>query len=155
KPGRAKLLKAGSDLVLQLHYTANGTAGSDISSIGLTFAKGPVTQRVITAAAQTTRFTIPAGASNHEEAANLNLQEDGQFIGLLTHMHRRGKSFIYKAVYPTGETEVLLNVPNYRFDWQLWYEFAEPKRMPKGTRIDVTGTFDNSANNKFNPDPTK
>lgn len=155
KPGRAKLLKAGSDLVLQLHYTANGTAGTDRSAIGLTFAKEPVTHRVITAAAQTTKFSIPAGAANHAVSAAMTLEEDSEFVGLLPHMHLRGKSFVYKAVYPTGESEVLLNVPNYRFDWQLWYEFAEPKKMPKGTRLEVTGTFDNSANNKFNPDPTK
>jgi hypothetical protein len=70
-------------------------------------------------------------------------------------MHLRGKAFEYRAVYPTGETEILLKVPAYRFDWQLWYEFASPKRIPKGTRLEVTGTFDNSANNRFNPDATK
>jgi hypothetical protein len=155
KPGRAKLLKAGSDIVLQMHYTAAGKAGTDRSSIGLVWAKEPVTQRVITAAVQTTRFAIPAGAAHHPVSAAMTLQEDSEFVGLLPHMHLRGKSFQYRAVYPTGETEVLLNVPNYRFDWQLWYEFEQPKKMPKGTRIEVTGVFDNSANNKFNPDPTK
>lgn len=68
-------------------------------------------------------------------------------------MHLRGKAFEYRLVYPTGEREVILKVPGYRFDWQLWYEFAEPKVIPKGAKMEVTGWFDNSANNKFNPDP--
>ncbi|MCZ2146381.1 MAG: cytochrome c [Bryobacterales bacterium] len=154
-PGKAKLLKAGSDLVLQLHYTANGEAGTDQSAIGLVFAKDPPKQRVFTSAVSTNRFSIPPGAVSHEVSASMTLREDAELVSLLPHMHLRGKSFIYKAVYPTGETEVLLNVPNYRFDWQLWYQFAEPKRIPKGIRLEVTGTFDNSANNRFNPDPTK
>jgi hypothetical protein len=155
KPGRAKLLKAGSDIVLQMHYTASGKAGTDRSSIGLVFAKETPKQRVITSAVATSKFAIPPGVASHPVSASLTLQEDSDFISLLPHMHLRGKSFIYKAIYPTGETEVLLNVPNYRFDWQLWYEFDQPKRMPKGTRIEVTGTFDNSPNNRFNPDSTK
>jgi hypothetical protein len=155
KPGRAKLLKAGSDLVLQMHYTATGTAGKDRSSVGIVFAKQPPTQRVITAAVSTSKFAIPAGADNYAVSASMTLQEDGDFISLLPHMHLRGKAFEYRAVYPTGETEVLLKVPNYRFDWQLWYEFAEPKRLPKGTKLEVTGWFDNSPNNRFNPDATK
>lgn len=155
QPGKAKFLRAGSDIVLQLHYTASGKSGSDKSSIGLKFATAPVTQRILTSAVQTNRFAIPAGAGSHEVKATLTLQEDADLVSLLPHMHLRGKSFQYRAVYPTGETEVLLNVPNYRFDWQLWYEFSQPKRIPKGTRLEVTGTFDNSANNKFNPDPSK
>ncbi|MBL8223111.1 MAG: thiol-disulfide isomerase, partial [Bryobacterales bacterium] len=135
--------------------TATGKAGKDKSSVGLVWAKAPVTQRVITAAVQTTRFAIPAGAAHHPVSAAMTLQEESEFVGLLPHMHLRGKSFQYRAVYPTGGSEVLLNVPNYRFDWQLWYEFDQPKKMPKGTRIEVTGVFDNSANNKFNPDASK
>ncbi|MBI4905915.1 MAG: thiol-disulfide isomerase [Acidobacteria bacterium] len=155
QPGKAKLLKAGSDLVLQMHYTATGTAGSDKSSIGLVFAKEPVKQRVLTSAVTTNRFKIPAGAESHAVSASMVLQEDADLVSLLPHMHLRGKAFEYRATYPTGETEVLLKVPAYRFDWQLWYEFSQPKRIPKGTKLEVTGVFDNSANNRFNPDPKK
>lgn len=154
-PGKAKLLKAGSDLVLQLHYTANGESASDKSAIGIVFATEAPRQRVFTSAVTTNRISIPPGAARHEVSASLTLREDAELVSLLPHMHLRGRSFLYKAVYPTGETEVLLNVPGYRFDWQLWYQFAEPKHIPRGTRLEVTGTFDNSANNRFNPDPTK
>jgi len=70
-------------------------------------------------------------------------------------MHLRGKAMEYKAFYPDGKSEVLLNVPNYSFAWQTNYLLTEPKLLPKGTRILVTGIFDNSAKNKYNPDPTK
>jgi hypothetical protein len=68
-------------------------------------------------------------------------------------MHLRGKDFQYVAKYPTGESEVLLNVPRYDFNWQHTYVLAEPKTLPKGTVIECIAHFDNSPNNKFNPDP--
>jgi hypothetical protein len=70
-------------------------------------------------------------------------------------MHFRGKSFEYRVTYPSGEKETLLSVPHYDFNWQLTYDLAQPKTLPKGTVIECTAHYDNSANNKFNPDPTK
>jgi hypothetical protein len=70
-------------------------------------------------------------------------------------MHLRGKSMEFRAVYPTGEKEILLDVPQYSFNWQLEFILAHPKTLPKGTRLEVTATFDNSPNNPYNPDPTK
>jgi hypothetical protein len=70
-------------------------------------------------------------------------------------MHLRGKDFLYKAVYPTGETQVLLNVPHYDFNWQLTYVEQNELLLPKGTRIECTAHYDNSANNAANPDPAK
>jgi hypothetical protein len=68
-------------------------------------------------------------------------------------MHVRGKGFEYKATYPTGETETLLTVPKYDFNWQLTYYLKEPKLLPKGTVLECVARFDNSPNNPFNPDP--
>jgi len=70
-------------------------------------------------------------------------------------MHFRGKDFEYRVTYPSGEKETLLNVPNYDFNWQLTYELAKPKLLPKGTVIECTAHFDNSVNNKYNPDAAK
>jgi hypothetical protein len=70
-------------------------------------------------------------------------------------MHVRGKDAKYVAVYPTGERETLLWVPKYDFAWQTTYQLVTPKLLPKGTRIICTAHFDNSANNPFNPDPTR
>ena len=69
-------------------------------------------------------------------------------------MHSRGKSFTYTAVFPDGTEEILLRVPNYNFDWQLTYELAEPKLLPAGTSLIGVASFDNSVNNRANPDPS-
>jgi hypothetical protein len=154
KPGQAKLIKAGSDLVLELHYSANGKAGTDRTSVGLTFAKEPPMKRVLTRRAMNWKFVIPAGAPNHRVDAELTLPHDATLLAMLPHMHARGKAVQYRAVYPTGESQTLLDVPRYNFKWQLAYYLEAPLLLPKGTRIKCTAHFDNSPNNPNNPDPT-
>jgi hypothetical protein len=155
KPGQAKLVKAGSDIVLQMHYTANGKATTDISRIGIVFSTVPATERILTIAASNANFAIPPGNSNYQVDSKLTLQDDATLIDFLPHMHFRGKSFEYRVTYPSGEKETLLDVPHYDFNWQLTYELAKPKLLPKGTVIECTAHFDNSPNNPYNPDPTK
>jgi hypothetical protein len=154
-PGRAKLIKAGSDLVLQIHYTPNGTAGTDISQVGLIFSKKPVAERVLTLNIGNMVFSIPPGAPDTEVHSKLTLQRDVTLLGLRPHMHFRGKSFQFRATYPDGKREVLLSVPEYDFNWQQEYDLAREKKLPRGTVIECEAHFDNSRNNRFNPDPTK
>ncbi|MBK9314894.1 MAG: thiol-disulfide isomerase [Acidobacteria bacterium] len=153
EPGVAKLIKAGSSIVFQMHYTTNGEAAKDRTSIAFIFAKQPATKILHTGNAMNTRFVIPAGAANHEVTASKVFDEDIHITGFMPHMHVRGKSFTYTAVYPDGRREILLNVPAYDFNWQLSYELKTPKAMPKGTKLDCVAYFDNSTKNKFNPDP--
>jgi mono/diheme cytochrome c family protein len=155
KPGQAKLVKAGSHLILQMHYTANGKPGKDKSRIGITFSKTPVTERVVSLASGNQKFEIPPQDANYRVDSTFTLQEKATLIGLLPHMHLRGRDFQYTAIYPTGEKEILLSVPKYDFNWQNWYELATPKVLPAGTRIDCIAHFDNSSNNPANPDPNK
>ncbi len=155
EPGQGKLMKAGSDLVFQMHYTANGKAGTDRTKLGITFSKSPPTQRVLTAGAQNRKFVIPAGAANYRVDSEMTLQDSATLTGFLPHMHLRGKSFEYRLVYPTGETEILLQVPQYNFNWQLSYYLEKPLLLPKGTKIECTAHFDNSANNPGNPNPNE
>ncbi len=155
EPGRAKLIKAGSDIVFQLHYTANGKAGVDRSKVGVIFAKEEPRERVLTIAASNNKFVIPAGDANYQVDSSFTFKADGVVVGFLPHMHLRGKDFEYRVIYPTGEKETLLRVPRYDFNWQLSYYPVTPIVMPKGTRIECTAHFDNSANNKSNPDPSK
>lgn len=152
-PGSAMLVKAGSDLVIQMHYTTNGKTAVDRTRIGLTFVKGPVENRVLTLAVRNTNFAIPAGAGDHKLAASMTLDENVAVVGWAPHMHVRGKAFEYQVVYPDGRRETTLRVPRYDFNWQLLYALRDPLLLPKGTRIECTGTFDNSANNPYNPDP--
>jgi len=154
-PGQAKLIRAGSDIILQVHYTTDGKPSRDRSRIGLVFAKEPPKKRVFTLSATNGKFKIPAGAPNHRVDAEFELGSAVTLYGLHPHMHGRGKDFEYRVKYPGGETKTLLRVPNYRATWQLWYDLAEPIALPKGTVIECTAHFDNSANNPLNPDPTK
>jgi hypothetical protein len=154
-PGRAKLIKAGSDIILQVHYTANGKEVTDRSSVGFVFAKEPVTERVYTLAATTAKFAIPAGDANYTVDANFEFGGNATLVSLHPHMHLRGKDFEYRAVYPTGESETLLKVPHYSFAWQLVYYPVKELAITKGTKIECTAHYDNSPNNPNNPDPTK
>lgn len=152
---QAKLIKAGSDIILQLHYTANGTSGVDKTKIGLIFAKEPPRLRNITIGASNPSFKIPPNDSNYEVKSQVRLEETVTLADLMPHMHFRGKDFLYQVIYPDGRTETLLSVPKYDFNWQLGYMLEKPLVLPKGTRIECTAHFDNSANNPYNPDPTK
>lgn len=153
KPGQARLLKAGSTLTFQMHYSANGKAARDRTKIGLVFARGPVTERIVGMQSMPPGLTIPPGASNLRVDGNATLHQEAKLVAVRAHMHARGKSFQFRAVYPSGETEILLNIPKYDFNWQPYYYLETPKALPSGTRIEATGYFDNSANNPFNPDP--
>ena len=155
EPGQAKLIRAGSDIILQVHYTTNGVPGRDQSRIGLVFAKEPPAKRVFTVSAVNGTFKIPAGDPNYRVDAEFEVGTDVILAALHPHMHYRGKDFEYRLRFPDGETRALLKVPRYSSNWQLWYNLSDPIPLPKGARIECTAHFDNSPNNPFNPDPTK
>jgi len=155
KPGHARLVKAGSDLIFEIHYTPNGKPAADRTRVGITFSRQPPVQRVLNALVANERLRIPAGASNHEVRAKVELHRDVSVISLFPHMHLRGRSFRFLARYPDGKSEVLLDVPGYTFNWQLTYTLKDPKWLPKGSVLECVAHYDNSANNPFNPDPSK
>jgi hypothetical protein len=155
QPGQARLIPKGSDIIFQMHYTANGKAAMDQSRIGFIFAKEPPRERVVNTFIGNTNFRIPPQTADFPVYARVTLYEQATLLSLFPHMHVRGKSFEYRATYPTGETETLLTVPKYDFNWQLSYYLKQPKVLPKGTVIECVAHFDNSPNNPFNPDPNK
>ena len=155
RPGQAKLIKAGSDIVLEVHYTPNGKATSDQARLGLIFAKQTPKERVLTLSAVNGTFKIPPGDPNYRVDATFEVPREVKLVGLHPHMHTRGKDFEYRLVFPNGDTQTILKVPAYNWHWQLWYNLAEPIILPKGTKIECTAHFDNSPNNPENPDPTK
>jgi hypothetical protein len=154
-PGSALLVKAGTVLTFQVHYTTAGKAMADTSSIGFVFAKQPVTTEVRTAAMMNPRFMIPAGAENHPVESGLEFTEDVTIYNITPHTHLRGKSWEHRVTYPDGRTEIILSVPKYDFNWQTDYQFVTPLRLPKGSKLQAVAHYDNSKNNKANPDPTK
>lgn len=154
-PGVARLLPKHHDLVLQMHYTTNGTEMVDTTKVALIFAKEPPTKTAGGGMILNLGFSIPPGAGGHEVRASRTMNADTVLTSMTPHMHMRGKDMTYIAHYPDGRSETLLSVPNYDFNWQHTYELAEPKVLPKGTRLEVIAHFDNSPNNRFNPDPSK
>jgi mono/diheme cytochrome c family protein len=152
--GMAKFVPAGSDLVFQMHYTTNGTAEDDQTSIGLVFAKTPPKQRVITLQLNNHALIIPPGADDFRVEVQGTLPNDATLLSLFPHMHLRGKRFEYDIVHDDGSVEVLLRV-NYHFHWQLSYKLAQPRLLKAGTKLRAVAWYDNSKNNPHNPDPEK
>jgi len=153
--GEGKLIKAGSDIVFEVHYTPNGTTTTDQTKLGLVFAENSPKERVLTLSASNGTFKIPPGDPNYQVDASFEVKKDVTLVALHPHMHARGKSFEYRLIFPDGKKETLLSVPVYNWHWQLWYNLADPIALPKGTKIECTAHFDNSPNNPENPDPTK
>jgi mono/diheme cytochrome c family protein len=156
----AKFIPAGSDLVFQMHYSANGVAASDQTSIGLILAKQAPEQRVLTLQLTNDHFVIPPGDSNYRVEARGTLPNDATLLSFLPHMHLRGKRFEYNLVHrnkeaagkPAYEIEPLLRV-NYHFHWQMSYRLAEPRLLKAGAELQAVAWYDNSENNPHNPDP--
>ncbi|QDV25174.1 redoxin family protein [Aureliella helgolandensis] len=152
--GFAKRLPKQAKLRFQMHYTPNGTATTDQTRIGLVFAKVPTQHEVRVAGIFNDKINIPAGADNHQEVADLRIPADARVMGLLPHMHLRGKAARYEVIQSDAST-TLLNVPRYDFNWQLLYRYRDPLLLKQGDIIRFTAWYDNSDQNPANPDPTK
>jgi hypothetical protein len=152
RTGMARLIPAGSDLVLQMHYTPSGRAVDDRTSIGLVWSKQEPSQRVLTLQIGTTDLHIPAGDPDYKVSASGTLPHDALLLSMFPHLHLRGKAFEYSVIEPDGRYTPLLRVAPYRFEWQLNYRLAAPLMLRKGTRLRCTAWYDNSVNNPRNPD---
>ncbi len=100
-------------------------------------------------------FAIPPATKDYKVTSQHSFKEDRLLLGLTPHMHMRGKSFRYEAVYPDGTREVLLDVPHWDFNWQIDYLLAKPKLMPAGSKLYCEAHYDNSAESPTNPDPSQ
>lgn len=170
-----KLVPAGSDIIVSLHYTTNGKALVDRTKIGFTVAKTPPEKKFVVqgagedtpviaptrsstrsvfASAYNPEFAIPPNNPNYQAPPmEITFLKDAELVGMRPHAHVRGKSAQYRLIYPDGREEVILNVPHYDFNWQLAYQTSV--KVPKGTRMRFEFSYDNSVNNKNNPDPNR
>jgi hypothetical protein len=149
----AKFVAKGSDLVFNLHYTAIGKAATDRSRVGLVFAKtSPRLRYVMHNGPTAANLAIPPRDGHAEIVSEMTTNVDMKLVYVQPHMHLRGKDYELRLVYPTGKTETVFKA-KWDFNWQMGYDLEEPKSLPKGTRIVGVAHFDNSAANKFNPDP--
>ena len=153
--GVGGLLKAGSTLNLQMHYTTSGRETVDATEIAIYFYDEDAipAERMSGGVGNAFTIDIPAQAKDHEMQLVTHVPEEAEIYSLMPHMHFRGKRMAFTARYPDGSEEVILSVPAYSFNWQLSHELETPLRVPAGTQIVATGAFDNSSQNEYNPDP--
>ncbi len=149
--GNAYLLPARARLVVQAHCRKNGNAGEDVSQVGLYFSKEPVEKRLRSMAVVNRKFEIPPGAAAFKVKAFVTLEKDAEAAAVLPHMHLLGKSMEITAVRPDGTREVLVWVRDYDFKGQTSYVFKRPVPLPRGTRVEVIAYYDNSEQNRRNP----
>ncbi|HUQ94033.1 MAG TPA: cytochrome c [Bryobacteraceae bacterium] len=151
--GMAKHIPAGSDLVLQMHFTSLKETTEERTQIGLLPATERSTHRVITLQMGVDDIVIPPGARDFRLSRSGTMPRDALLLSMFPHMHLRGSGFEYQIVGTGGRVETLLKVDRYNFSWQLAYHLQTPRLLPAGTQLLWTGYFDNSANNPRNPNP--
>lgn len=152
--GSGRYLPVGTELLFQVHYTTTGKEEIDATKLGIYFSDEEPEKEFLIVGPANWKFEIPPEAKAHDVYATQVFDEEVTLYGLSPHMHFRGKSMKYTANYPDGSSEVLINVPNYNFNWQRYYKLQEPKALPAGTEIAVHAVFDNSSQNQYNPDPS-
>jgi hypothetical protein len=150
-PGIARLLPAHSDVVLQIHYHTDGHPAEDVTQIGLYFAKKPVARRLRTLPVVVRSLDIPAGDPAYTVTQTMTLPLDMEVISLTPHMHLLGKSFEMSAVLPDGSALPLIKITDWDYRWQGAYFLREPIRLPRGSKITLKATYDNSDDNPRNP----
>ncbi|MCA9136071.1 MAG: redoxin domain-containing protein [Planctomycetales bacterium] len=153
--GHAKRIPAGSELIFQVHYTPIGTDTSDQSELGFCLTEeAKVTHEIVTTSAVQPRLAIPPGDPDYEvSAASLDRKfpAGARLLSMSPHMHVRGKAFEYSLA---SNSQVLLSIPKYDFNWQTTYVVDEPMPLVEGDYMVCRAVFDNSKNNLNNPDPT-
>ena len=153
--GTAVRIPKGMRLGIQIHYAPTEEERTDQTSVGIYFADGVIKKNLRVLFGDRRDVEIPAGDENYTLVAKKTFDTDAVVRFFHVHMHLRGKSYTMKFTYPDGRQETVLEVPRYDFNWQRVYMLAEPMRVPKGTVVEYVGAYDNSAKNRFNPDPTQ
>jgi hypothetical protein len=153
RQGTAMRLEPGGTLELQMHYSTIGRPAKDRTRVGLIFAKEPPRQEIVATNFYNGNFTIPAGSRNHRVDTEAAILYDSVLWGVWPHTHVRGKRWEYVVELPDGTRRSLLSVPTYDFNWQTYYMFKDPIVLPKGSKVLSSAWYDNSSNNRFNPDP--
>ena len=183
RAGAGKRIPTQGYIAWGLHYTPVGKPVLDRTRVGLWFQQEMTHEIVEISTGRTTHlvqgkqlvddeFTpvrtsgvgnagfpaipvIPPHTKNWAITAIRAFQDDTTLYVLWPHMHTRGKEMTYVLTYPDGREQVLLSVPSYDFNWQIFYELKEPLKIPAGSTIKTIGSYDNSAANKWNPAPQK
>ena len=183
RAGAGKRLPTNGYISWGLHYTPVGKPVADRTRVGLWFQEQMTHEIVEISTGRSTHIVqgkqlvddevtpvrtsgvgnagfpaipvIPPYAKNWAITAIRAFPDDTTLYVLWPHMHTRGKEMTYVLTYPDGREQVLLSVPSYNFNWQIFYELKEPLKIPAGSTIKTIGSYDNSPANKWNPAPQK
>ena len=153
--GTAIRIPKGMRFGIQIHYGPAEQEALDRTSLGIYFANGRVDKNLRMLLGDRKDLRIPPGDPAYSLTATRTFDSDAVIRFFHVHMHLRGKSYAFRFTYPDGRTETLFDVPQYDFNWQRSYLLTQPIRVPKGTQVEFIGTYDNSARNRFNPDPNQ
>lgn len=153
--GMGRWLKSGARLTANMHYHPNGTATTDRTRVGIYWGEGEMEKEISTALAGSFNFAIPPHTPHYAQSSSYFIDQDVRVVSFFPHMHMRGKTMRFTAKYPDGREEILLNVPKYDFNWQLFYYPENDVILPEDTEVVIDAVWDNSADNPNNPDPSK
>jgi hypothetical protein len=154
-PESGILLKKGAKFGFQAHYTVNGKEATDVTQMGLYFMDKPPQYRYRAAIMANPQISIPANTKLYSNDSKHTFDREVLVYSLHPHAHFRGSAAEFVALYPDGHEQVLLNVPRYEFNWQTTYVLKTPIVLPAGTTVKYTMSYDNSTQNKANPDPNR
>ena len=149
------LLRKDASLRFQMHYTPNGKTTTDVTRVGYFFLGKPPRYPLRVMMLAKYSLVVPPNTKAYTESVEHVFDRAVIVYSLMPHAHLRGKASRFTARYPDGREEVLLSVPKYDFNWQTTYFFKTPKLLPAGTRLTFDMTWDNSAQNPANPDPSR
>lgn len=149
--GVAAVVQKNSDLVIQMHFHPSGKEEKEKSSVALYFAKKPTTRILIGSGLTSVNVDIPAGEKNYKTTAAVTLPVDTEWVSVTPHAHLLCKEIKADYILPDGKKNPLVWIKDWDFDWQDQYQFKKPLMLPKGTKIEMEFTYDNSAENERNP----
>jgi hypothetical protein len=141
----------GADVVIQNHYHLSGKPETDQSELGIYFAKGPIEKTVFSVPMRHRDLSIPAGDSKYWATSTFVTPIDLEVIGITPHMHLLGRDIRVTATLPNGQVRPLIWIKDWDFNWQGSYQYQAPISLPKGTKIELRATYDNSSGNPKNP----
>ena len=151
--GAGAPVPGGGKLNFQMHYTTTGKAATDRTQVGFYTLKAPPEFIKRSTVIFDLGLMIPAGEGRHKEIAYVTMPADAYLYTLYPHAHYRGYHVELLQKDADGKETMLLSLPKYDFNWQRDYDPIEPILVRKGTKLIATWVFDNSTNNRANPNP--
>jgi len=149
--GVGRLLPCKADILLQVHYHPSGKPETDLTKLGLYFARKPVRQSLQWNNASNMKLKLTPGNSNIEVKAKWYVPVDVEALALTPHMHQLGRDITISVTFPGGHSADLMRISDWDASWQSTYYFEKPITLPRGSVVNVLAHYDNSDANPRNP----